>query len=143
MRSALYTSALRILYVDSLFYRLYSNHIQHTCGRNHKLYIKPSKRHSIHPRGVIVILWTRVKFKQLAKSGIIYVVKERTQLIREMHLNFFPTLLINKTTTYASVGVGILHIRFYVKDWSAVDEVGTGNNKSEHIAIILHFFCCI
>ena len=138
MRSALYPSALRILYVDSLFYRLYSNHIQHTCCRNPEPYIKTGKRHSVHSHRVIVILWARVKLKHLDKNGKILVRKESTQLVGETHLDLFPALLIDKATAYAGVGISILNIGFYVIDWSAVDKVGTCNNKGKHIAIILH-----
>ncbi len=119
-------------------YLLHSNHLKHSLTGNPEPHITPCKGHSIHPFRVIVILRTGVKFKHLAKCREVLITKQTTQLVGETHLDLFPALLVDKATAYACVGIGILNVWLYIIDWSAVNKVGTRNNKSKPLFTILH-----
>ena len=112
-----------------LSYILYFQHFEHPFIGDPKPYIVPRKRHSIDSFRVIVILRTRVEFKQLAESNEILIAEQSPQIFGETHFYLLPALLINKTTAHTGVCIGILYVRLNIIDWSAVYKVGTCNNK--------------
>ena len=105
------------------------HNFQHPIDRHRKLYIVPTERHTIDPLRVIVILRTRVKFKQPAQNRTIPVTEHRAQIIGKDDLKRPPLPLVHKTTPHTVMRITVSDIRLYIIYRSTVNKVGTSHKQ--------------